>query len=149
MLEVSKEYFADERDDNLKEIGKGTQRQDMLGHVTGASTYFNDHKLQGMLHLKVLRSEQPHARLRRIDLTEAERSPGVRRVIRGQDVPFTPFALGFALVHADATTELFMDPAKLSPDWQPASSEPASSGVIAVHEPLTQVEPVPSCIAQY
>jgi len=34
--------------------------------------------------------------------------------IRGADVPFTPFALSFALVHADARTELFMDPAKLS-----------------------------------
>lgn len=33
--------------------------------------------------------------------------------IRGGDVPFTPFALGFAIVHADARTELFMDPAKL------------------------------------
>jgi Xaa-Pro aminopeptidase len=33
--------------------------------------------------------------------------------IRGGDVPFTPFALGFGLVHADGGTELFMDPAKL------------------------------------
>jgi Xaa-Pro aminopeptidase len=33
--------------------------------------------------------------------------------IRGGDVPFTPFALGFALVHADARTELFMAPEKL------------------------------------
>ncbi len=33
--------------------------------------------------------------------------------IRGGDVPFTPFALGFALAHADGTAELFMDPAKL------------------------------------
>jgi Xaa-Pro aminopeptidase len=33
--------------------------------------------------------------------------------IRGGDVPFTPFALGFAIVHADAGTELFMNPAKL------------------------------------
>jgi Xaa-Pro aminopeptidase len=33
--------------------------------------------------------------------------------IRGGDVPFTPFALGFALVHADGATELFMDPVKL------------------------------------
>jgi Xaa-Pro aminopeptidase len=40
--------------------------------------------------------------------------------IRGGDVPFTPFALGFALVHADGGTELFMDPAKLpdpTRDW--------------------------------
>ena len=33
--------------------------------------------------------------------------------IRGSDVPFTPFALGFALVHANGGTELFMDPGKL------------------------------------
>jgi Xaa-Pro aminopeptidase len=33
--------------------------------------------------------------------------------IRGQDVGFTPFALGFALLHDDAGVELFMDPAKL------------------------------------
>ncbi len=33
--------------------------------------------------------------------------------IRGGDVPFTPFALGFALAHADGRTELFIDPAKV------------------------------------
>jgi Xaa-Pro aminopeptidase len=36
--------------------------------------------------------------------------------IRGGDVPFTPFALGFALVHADGATELFIDPAKVAPE---------------------------------
>src|ERR1700684_1153684 len=87
MLELRKDIFADERDDNLKEIGKPTQRQDMLGHVTATSTHFNDHKLQGMLHLKVLRSPHSHARLRRVDVAEAEKQPGVRRVIRGADVP--------------------------------------------------------------
>ena len=33
--------------------------------------------------------------------------------IRGGDVPFTPFALSFAIVHADGATELFIDAAKL------------------------------------
>jgi hypothetical protein len=37
MLELRKDIFADERDDNLKEVGQPTQRQDMLGHVTGTS----------------------------------------------------------------------------------------------------------------
>ena len=87
MLELRKEIFADERDDNLKEIGKPTQRQDMIGHVTGNTTFFDDHKLAGLLHLKVLRSPHHHARIRRIDTTEAERMPGVRRIIRGADVP--------------------------------------------------------------
>jgi CO/xanthine dehydrogenase Mo-binding subunit len=87
MLEFRKDLFADERDDTLKEVGRPTQRQDMLGHVTGTTTFFDDHKLAGLLHLKVLRSPHPHARLRRIDVGEAERMPGVRRVIRGADVP--------------------------------------------------------------
>ena len=73
MLELRKDIFADERDDNLKEIGKPTQRQDMIGHVTGTTTFFDDHKLAGLLHLKVLRSPHHHARIRRIDTSEAER----------------------------------------------------------------------------
>jgi len=36
--------------------------------------------------------------------------------IRGADVPFTPFALGFALVHADGATDLFMNSDKLPPE---------------------------------
>jgi Xaa-Pro aminopeptidase len=35
--------------------------------------------------------------------------------IRGGDVPYTPFALGFALVHQDGGCELFMEPQKLPP----------------------------------
>ena len=36
--------------------------------------------------------------------------------IRGGDLSFTPFALGFALLRADASVQLFMDPAKLPPE---------------------------------
>jgi Xaa-Pro aminopeptidase len=38
--------------------------------------------------------------------------------LRGADVPFTPFALGFALIHDDAGCELFMDPAKVPPEMR-------------------------------
>ena len=47
MLELRKDIFADERDDNLKEIGKGTQRQDMLGHVTGDLDLFQRSQIAG------------------------------------------------------------------------------------------------------
>jgi Xaa-Pro aminopeptidase len=56
--------------------------------------------------------------------------------IRGADVPFTPFALGFALIHADAGCEVFMAPQKIPPatrDWlgnavsvQPRDALPAA-----------------------
>ncbi|MET0138348.1 MAG: aminopeptidase P family protein [Sphingobium sp.] len=36
--------------------------------------------------------------------------------IRGSDVERTPVALAFALVHADGTADLFVDPAKAGPD---------------------------------
>ncbi len=86
-MEIRKDIFADERDDNLNEIGKPTQRQDMLGHVTGRTKYFDDQVTTGMLHLKAVRSPHDHARIRSIDTAEAERAPGVRRVLKAADVP--------------------------------------------------------------
>jgi CO/xanthine dehydrogenase Mo-binding subunit len=87
MLELRKDIFADERDDNLKEIGQPTQRQDILGHVTGTSPYYDDHRFANLLHLKLLRSPHAHARIRSIDDAAAARAPGVKRIIRGADVP--------------------------------------------------------------
>ena len=76
MLEFRKDIFADERDDNLHEVGQPTQRQDMLGHVTGTSPYYDDHRFANLLHLKILRSPHAHARIRSIDDTAAARAPG-------------------------------------------------------------------------
>jgi CO/xanthine dehydrogenase Mo-binding subunit len=87
MLEMRKDLFADERDDNLNVVGKGIQRQDMPGHVTGLTRYFDDHAFDGMLHLKVVRSPHASARIRSIDVAAAARAPGVKRVLRGGDVP--------------------------------------------------------------
>jgi Xaa-Pro aminopeptidase len=36
--------------------------------------------------------------------------------IRGSDVPHTPFALAFAILNADASVDLFLDPKKSSPE---------------------------------
>ena len=86
-IEFRKDLFADERDDNLKEIGKPTVRQDILGHVTGRSPYYDDHLFDGLLHLKCVRSPHHHARIRSIDTSAAERMAGVKRVIKPSDVP--------------------------------------------------------------
>ncbi len=87
MLDIRKDFFANERDDNLNVIGKGIQRQDMPGHVTGRSRFFDDHAFEGLLHLKVVRSPHHHARIRSIDVSAAERAPGVKRILRAADVP--------------------------------------------------------------
>ena len=87
MVEFRKDLFADERDDNLNEIGKPTRRQDIVGHVTGRSPFFDDHLFDRLLHMRCTRSPHHHARIRRIDTSEAERMPGVVRVLTGRDVP--------------------------------------------------------------
>lgn len=86
-VEFRKALFADERDDNLVEVGKPTRRQDILGHVTGRSPFYDDHLFEGLLHMRCARSPHHHARIRSIDTAEAERMPGVVRVLTGADVP--------------------------------------------------------------
>ena len=86
-IEFRKDLFADERDDTLKEIGKPTIRQDILGHVTGRTPFYDDHQFDGMLHMRAVRSPHHHAQIRSIDTSAAERMPGVRRVATAKDVP--------------------------------------------------------------
>jgi len=87
MIEFRKEFFADERDDDLATIGQRVRRQDILGHVTGRSPFYDDHRFEGLLHIRCARSPHHHARIRRIDTAAAERMPGVVRVLTGRDVP--------------------------------------------------------------
>lgn len=86
-IEFRKDLFADERADDLKEIGKPTIRQDIRGHVTGRSPYYDDHLFDGLLHMRAVRSPHHHARIRSVDTSAAERMPGVKRVILPRDVP--------------------------------------------------------------
>lgn len=86
-VEFRKDLFADERDDRLEEIGKPTIRQDILGHVTGRSPFYDDHLFDGLLHVRCVRSPHHHARIRSIDASAAETMPGVTRLIRPSDIP--------------------------------------------------------------
>lgn len=54
--------------------------------ITGQSTYVDDIKLPGMLHMTVLRSPYAHARITSIDTTAALSHPGVRAVYTAADL---------------------------------------------------------------
>ncbi|MEM8837794.1 MAG: molybdopterin cofactor-binding domain-containing protein [Pseudomonadota bacterium] len=86
-VEFRKDLFANERQDDLNEIGKPKIRQDIEGHVTGRTAYFDDHLFEGLLHMRCVRSPHHHARIRSLNAAEAERMPGVVRVIYPRDVP--------------------------------------------------------------
>lgn len=86
-LDFRKDIFANERNDDLNVVGKPILRQDILGHVTGTSPFFDDHKFDNLLHLKCVRSPHHHARILSINTTLAEQSPGVQRIILARDIP--------------------------------------------------------------
>lgn len=54
--------------------------------VTGRVSYTMDISVPGMLHAKLLRSSAAHARISRIDTTEALKVPGVVAVVTGADL---------------------------------------------------------------
>ena len=66
-------------------IGKAELRNDGTEKVTGKALYTVDVDLPGMAHGKVLRSPYAHARLARVDGSQAERLPGVLAVITRDD----------------------------------------------------------------
>src|SRR5438093_973109 len=68
-------------------VGQRLPRLDAPGKVTGTALYAADFALPGMLHGKVLRSREAHARIVRIDGTRAARLSGVRAVLTAADVP--------------------------------------------------------------
>ncbi|RFC67406.1 MULTISPECIES: xanthine dehydrogenase family protein molybdopterin-binding subunit [Mesorhizobium] len=92
-MRLAKEYFADQRKDDLHELGKGLQRSDAPGHVTAKTKYFADRTFPGMLYLKMVRSPHHHARIRSIDTSEAEKHPGVARVLTHKDVPHNVYTI--------------------------------------------------------
>ena len=53
--------------------------------VTGQAQFVSDISLAGMLHAALVRSPHPHAKIRGIDTTRAERAPGVVRVVTGAE----------------------------------------------------------------
>ena len=68
-------------------IGKVTPRKDATEIVTGGAKYLNDIKFPDLLYGKVLRSPHPHALIKRIDKSKAERLKGVKAVLTWEDVP--------------------------------------------------------------
>ena len=53
--------------------------------VTGQAQFVTDISLPGMLHAALVRSPHPHAKIRGIDTTRAERAPGVVRIVTGAE----------------------------------------------------------------
>lgn len=68
-------------------IGSNTPRPDAPEKVAGKAVYIHDLVQPGMLYGKIKFSEFPHARIKHIDTSRAEKLHGVRAVITGDNTP--------------------------------------------------------------
>ncbi|MBI4330738.1 MAG: molybdopterin-dependent oxidoreductase [Chloroflexi bacterium] len=73
-------------------IGKSLPRVDGRVKATGEAQFAMDVALPGMLEGRILRSPHAHARILRIDTSEAEKLPGVKAIVTARDTPGIRFA---------------------------------------------------------
>jgi CO/xanthine dehydrogenase Mo-binding subunit len=74
-------------------VGKSLPRIDALDKVTGKTLYSGDLSMKGMLHMKILFAERPHACVKSIRTDKAEAAPGVVAVYTSKDVPVNEYGL--------------------------------------------------------
>jgi CO/xanthine dehydrogenase Mo-binding subunit len=70
----------------LRQVGKPLRRIDAMGKAVGHTPYAGDFTMPDMLHAKVLRSTEPHARILRLDVSQAADLPGVACVLTAADM---------------------------------------------------------------
>jgi CO/xanthine dehydrogenase Mo-binding subunit len=68
-------------------IGQGIRRKEGRDKVTGSTRFTADLELSGLLHVQVVLSHLPSARIRAIDTAAASAAPGVVAVVTGADLP--------------------------------------------------------------
>ena len=71
----------------FKVIGTRVRRPDGVDKVTGRARYGADASAPGQLVALVLRSPHPHAIIKKIDISKAEKLLGVKAIITSADLP--------------------------------------------------------------
>ena len=74
-------------------IGQPVLRPDAVDKVTGRARFPGDLSRPGMLYLKALFSDRPHARIVEIDTSEAAKVPGVVAILTHKDVPVNEYGM--------------------------------------------------------
>jgi CO/xanthine dehydrogenase Mo-binding subunit len=74
------------RANELTHVGHSVPGVDSRAKLTGRAVYTTDLQIEGMLHVKILRSTLPHARIEAIDISAALAMPGVIAIVTGADL---------------------------------------------------------------
>ncbi|HEX2698215.1 MAG TPA: molybdopterin cofactor-binding domain-containing protein, partial [Anaerolineales bacterium] len=74
-------------------IGQSLPRVDARDKVTGEAKYSGDLSMRGMLFMKILFAERPHARVKSVKTSKAEAAPDVVAVYTAKDIPVNEYGL--------------------------------------------------------
>jgi CO/xanthine dehydrogenase Mo-binding subunit len=72
---------------DFSHIGKATPRPDGPDKAAGKALYIHDLERPGMLHGKIKFSDLPHAKIKHIDTSRAEKLPGVKAIVTANNTP--------------------------------------------------------------
>lgn len=78
---------APRTDQAFRVVGSSPAQHDFVDKVQGSLHYAADWKLPGLLHGRVVRAQEPSARITDIDTTQARTLPGVIAILTAGDVP--------------------------------------------------------------
>ncbi|MBI4271231.1 MAG: xanthine dehydrogenase family protein [Candidatus Rokubacteria bacterium] len=130
-------------------VGQSLPRMDAPGKVTGTAVFAADFALPGMLHGKILRSREPHARLVRIDAERARALPGVRAVLTAADIPDVRYggALKDETVFARDRVRYVGQPVAAVAATTREAAEAALAAIDVVYDPLPAVLDLAAALA--
>ena len=78
----------------MAEVGTRVNRIDAKAKVTGEALYPGDFNMKNQLYMKVLFARVPHAIVKSIDVSDAEKVKGVVLILTARDVPNNEYGLG-------------------------------------------------------
>lgn len=77
----------------MTELGKNIHRVDALDKVKGSALYSGDFSFMDQLYMKVLFSKKVHAIVKSVDISAAQKVPGVVLILTAKDVPNNEYSL--------------------------------------------------------
>lgn len=80
--------FDTVKNSELTWVGKDGHRADTIEKLTGEATYVSDMELPGMLHAQLKKSPHARARIAAIHTEKAEKMPGVRAIVTGDELDY-------------------------------------------------------------
>jgi CO/xanthine dehydrogenase Mo-binding subunit len=96
----------------LSTVGRSLDRVDGVGHVTGSTVFATDRRFRDLLHVRMVRSPVPHARIRGVDLTEAEHTRGFVLALTHEDVPHNVYTV-LSLIGVEPEDEFVLAEARV------------------------------------